>query len=104
MIVVLGSICVQESKIAEAVRISQEHVHRSRLEPGCIEHGVSLDAENPNRLVFVERWVNMDALKGHFSVPASRSFVRALGAFATRPPEMALYEANEVNPNGGSAA
>jgi quinol monooxygenase YgiN len=38
------------------LRISREHVHRSRKEPGCISHDVSIDAENPLRLTFFERW------------------------------------------------
>ena len=96
MIVVLGSVLVQEGKVPEAVAASHEHVERSRAEPGCIEHGVSIDAENPNRLVFVERWASIGALKAHFAVPGSRAFVKAVTALASSPPSMAIYEATEV--------
>jgi quinol monooxygenase YgiN len=98
MIIVLGSVMVQDDKVSEAVRWSLEHVARSRLEPGCIEHGVSRDAESGNRLVFVERWESMDALKAHFAVPASGKFVQAISALASAPPSMTLYESSEVSP------
>ena len=98
MIVVLGSVTVQEGRMAEALALSRAHVLRSRAEPGCLEHGVSVDAENANRLVFVERWDGSAALQAHFAVPASRSFVKALAALASAPPAMALFQATEVGP------
>lgn len=97
MVVVLGSVVVQDGKMEDALSASHEHVQRSRSEPGCIEHGVSVDAENRNRLIFVERWENMQALTVHFSVPASSAFVMALREVAAGPPSMTLYEASEVN-------
>ena len=54
MILVLGSGVVQERRFAEALALSQEHVARSRAEPGCIAHAVHQDTESPWRLVFVE--------------------------------------------------
>jgi len=51
MIIVLGSAIVKDGRIDEALKISQQHVNRSRNEPGCIAHGVHLNFENPQRLV-----------------------------------------------------
>jgi quinol monooxygenase YgiN len=61
--------------------------------PGCIAHAVHRDTENSQRLVFVEQWADMDALKAHFRVPESRAFGKALMALATEPPGMALFDA-----------
>ena len=74
-------------------RLSLEHVRRSRAEPGCVEHGVYVDAENPLRLHFFERWADAAALKAHFAVPQSRAFAKALRALAADPGGMAVYEA-----------
>ncbi|MFP8778344.1 putative quinol monooxygenase [Hydrogenophaga sp. RWCD_12] len=104
MIVVLGSVQVQEGKLQEALTLSQEHVLRSREEPGCIEHGVSQNAENAGRLVFVERWDSMQSLQAHFAVPASRSFAKELAELASAPATMALYEASQIAPSGKRAA
>lgn len=96
MILVLGQATVQSGRRDEALAISQAHVARSRLEPGCLEHGVHIDSENPNRLVFVERWSDMAALQAHFRVPASRQMVRALAGLCTDAPAMALYNAEAL--------
>jgi quinol monooxygenase YgiN len=82
MIVVTGSVTAREDSLAEIRRLSLEHVHRSRAEPGCISHAVHIDCENPLRLVFVERWADRAALSAHFAVPASRHFVRTLHSLA----------------------
>lgn len=104
MIIVLGSVLIRDGSVADALILSQEHVERSRQEPGCLAHGVSIDAQVPNRLVFVERWDTMESLRTHFAVPASRAFVKSLAALAAEAPSMALYEATEVHTNGKSAA
>ena len=96
MIIVLGSVQVLEARFSDALAVSQEHVQRSRLEPGCIEHGVSIDPNEPNRLVFVERWADMTSLKAHFAVPASRAFVKAIASYANAPPSISIYQADEV--------
>jgi quinol monooxygenase YgiN len=103
MIVVLGDVVAREGCAAEALILSQEHVARSRAEPGCISHAVHRDIENPQRLVFVEQWASMEALWDHFKVPASRAFAKALAALAEGSPGIAIYDATEV-PMPGRAA
>lgn len=98
MILVIGSVTLGEGHLAAALAQSHEHVARSRTEPGCIAHAVHQDAENPQRLVFVEEWSSMAALQQHFAVPASRAFVRSLGALATVAPAMTIYDATRVGP------
>lgn len=99
MIVVLGSVLVQPDKLTEALALSQAHVRRSRTEPGCIAHALHIDAENPQRLVFVERWADQAVLQAHFKVPASGQFVAALSSLLSEPPEMTVYEAEQL-PSG----
>ena len=102
MIVVTGSVTARQDTFDEVRRLSLEHVHRSRAEPGCISHAVHVDCENPLRLVFFEQWADRAALLAHFAVPASRDFVRALqlarrgshnaSNFTTRPSWKSLIE------------
>ena len=103
MILVLGSVVAREGHIAEALALSQAHVARSRTEPGCVARAVHQDSENPLRLVFVERWASMEALRAHFNIPASRGFAKALAGLASAPPEIALYEANPIGMPGRNA-
>jgi quinol monooxygenase YgiN len=101
MIIVTGSVTAAPGKRARLMEISLEHVRRSRTETGCISHSVSVDAENPDRLVFFERWIDLAALQRHFAVPASRAFAREAGGLAERPPDLNAYDAEELKALGG---
>ena len=94
MILVLGHVTARPEHFDEVLRLSQEHVARSRAEPGCIAHAVHRDTENPLRLVFVEKWRDMAALQAHFRAPASREFAKALAALASEPPGLEVYAAS----------
>ena len=97
MLIVTGSIQARPDCIDQALTLSLAHVQRSRQEPGCLMHSVHRDAEDPLRLVFLEHWVDADALREHFAVPESGEFVRAVSALAAQPPEMTIYEARPVS-------
>ncbi|MBI5319282.1 putative quinol monooxygenase [Bradyrhizobium sp.] len=97
MIVVTGSVTAKPDRFDEVRRLSLEHVHRSRAEPGCISHAVHVDCENPLRLVFVEQWADRAALLAHFAVPASRDFVRALQPLADTATTIEIYDATKVD-------
>jgi quinol monooxygenase YgiN len=92
MILITGSAIAKPEHLSEATRLSLEHVHRSRLEPGCLHHAVHTDLENPFKLVFVEKWADMAAVQAHFAVPASREFAKALYKIAVQPPVIELFD------------
>jgi quinol monooxygenase YgiN len=98
MIIVTGGFVAREGCLPEALRLSLEHVRRSRLEPGCLSHAVHQDAEDPSHLVFVEQWTDRAALAAHFAVPASRQFVKAIAGLALGAPQLAVFEAAAVAP------
>lgn len=96
MIIVTGSVKARPETRDEVLRLSLEHVHRSRLEPGCLLHSVHYDVEDEDRFVFLEHWVDREALTAHFRVPASGSFARALGELAAEPPTLEIYAAEPI--------
>jgi quinol monooxygenase YgiN len=93
MIVVTGSVTARPDSLEQVRKLSLEHVHRSRKEPGCVSHAVHVDCENPLRLVFIEQWADKAALQAHFGVPASRDFVRALQSLSAAPATLEIYDA-----------
>lgn len=97
MLIVTGSIAARADTFDALRQASLEHVARSRAEPGCLEHGVAVDANDGLRLVFFERWADRAALDAHFKVPASRAFAAQAGQLAARPPDLALYEASKLS-------
>ncbi|MCC6924303.1 putative quinol monooxygenase [Novosphingobium sp.] len=96
MIIITGSIQVRPEHREEALALGIEHSRRSRSEPGCLAHNCHIDAEDPLRIVFLEKWADMAAVKTHFAVPASGDFVRRLSAMGDAPPVMRLFAAEEV--------
>ncbi len=97
MIVVTGSVTARPDTFDEVRKLSLEHVHRSRTEPGCISHAVQVDCENPLKLVFFEQWADRAALLTHFAVPASRDFVRALQSLAAAATTIEIYDATKID-------
>ena len=95
MIIVTGSVTANADALPEVLRLAVEHVHRSRLEPGCLLHSVHQDVENRNRVVFLEHWLDRDALTSAFRCPESRAFTKALRSLTTES-TLEIYEANRV--------
>jgi quinol monooxygenase YgiN len=98
MIIVTGAVNARPEALEEVLRLSLEHVRRSRMEPGCLLHSVHQDVEDRNRVVFLEHWTDSDALKAHFAVAESRAFARALNGLAAEPPTMQIYQAELTSP------
>jgi len=96
VIIVTGSVRARPDALDEVVRLSLEHVHRSRLEPGCLLHSVHQDVEDASRIVFIEHWADEEALRAHFRVPASGAFVNAVSALAAGPTTLEIYEAAPI--------
>jgi quinol monooxygenase YgiN len=97
MIVVIGSFIAKEGQRDTALALSLAHVHRSRTEDGCLMFSVNIDAENANRLVFVEEWRDMAALKVHFKVPEGMEFSSRLKDLAESEAPLNIYEATELS-------
>ena len=96
MILITGHIIVRPEHRVRALVLGVEHSQRSRAEPGCIAHNCHIDAEDNNRIVFVEEWADLAAVKAHFAVPESGAFVRELGAMGDAPPVMRIFAAEEA--------
>ena len=95
MIIILGSVQMAPGQRDAAIAVGLEHCARSRAEPGCLSHDCHVDAADPDKLVFVERWADMAAVRTHFTVPATGEFVRRMAALSSAPPQMALSDATE---------
>lgn len=93
MIVIIGSFIAKEGQRDNALTLSLAHVHRSRTEDGCLMFSVNIDAENANRLVFVEEWRDMATLKGHFKVPECIEFASRINEVAQSVAPLNIYEA-----------
>jgi quinol monooxygenase YgiN len=90
MIVVSGTVTARPETLDQMLEAALEHVRRSRTEPGCLQHGVSIDAEDPLTLVFYEEWEDRAALDAHFQVPGSLGFMKAMRSLAAGQTKMKI--------------
>lgn len=96
MIIVTGSVTAREDSFDALREASLAHVHRSRLEDGCLLHSVQADCENPLRLFFYEQWRDKAALKTHFAQPGSLELMKAVREHAASSENITMYEASVV--------
>lgn len=94
MIIVTGSVTAREDSFDALRAASLAHVHRSRLEDGCLLHSVQVDCENPLRLFFYEQWRDMAALRAHFAQPGSHELMREIRELAASSEAITIYEAS----------
>jgi len=97
MLIVRGRVKLQAEQQMQGLKLSMQHVSRSRQEPGCISHAVYVDVEDPTTLVFFEEWADQAALDAHFALAASREFMRELMAMADGEPDLRIFEASIVD-------
>ena len=90
MLVVSGTVTARPDTLDAMLQAALDHVRRSRTEPGCLKHGVSIDAEDPLTLVFYEEWEDRAALYAHFQVPESLAFMKAMRSLAASQTKMKI--------------
>ncbi|WP_332817769.1 putative quinol monooxygenase [Sphingopyxis sp.] len=96
MILITGHVIMTPENAAHMIALGAEHSARSRGEAGCLGHRCHVDVEQPDRLVFVEEWESIDAVRAHFAVPASGAFVAEMRALSPQPPVIRIYAAEDV--------
>ena len=96
MIIVTGTLRARPDALTELLALSREHVLRSRAEPGCLEHGVAIDVDDPLRLVYFERWADATAIGAHLKLAASREFGKRAAALVDQPPTLSMFDASEL--------
>ena len=90
MLVVSGTVTGKPETFDQLLAAALDHVRRSRTEPGCLQHGVSIDAEDPLTLVFYEEWEDRAALDAHFQVPDSLAFMKTMRSLAASQTKMKI--------------
>jgi quinol monooxygenase YgiN len=96
MILITGHAILTAENAAGMIALGAEHSARSRGEVGCLAHHCHVDVEDAMRLVFVEEWESIDAVRAHFALPASAAFVAEMRALSPQPPVIRIYAAEDI--------
>jgi len=95
-ILIAGHVILTPEHRERMIALGAEHSARSRDEAGCLAHNCHVDVENPDRMMFVEEWESIDAVRAHFAVPASGAFVAEMRALSPQPPVIRIYTAEDI--------
>ena len=96
MILITGHVTLTPEHRERMIALGAEHSARSRAEPGCLAHNCHVNVETPDRLMFVEEWESVDAVRAHFAVPASGAFVAEMRRLSPDPPAIRIYTAEDI--------
>jgi quinol monooxygenase YgiN len=98
MIVVAGSVLVQDSKRECAIEVALIISKATKAEAGCVDYTFYSDLENPNRFFIFEVWETQAALDKHFQTEHMRVFNQHLPEVLAAKPEIMRYEVSSAAP------
>ena len=97
MIVVNGIIQSTLEDIQAMTHIVATMEQASRAEEGCEDYTFSVELSDPTVIRITERWVSLEALQAHFTMPHMAEFQQALGAHPPKSIDVKFYEASEID-------
>ena len=89
-------IVVAEEKFHEVLETMKYILERFRVKTRCINCRVYQDIENPQALVFEDKWETQDALRSHIR-SADYKIVLSLMEMSLQPPEVNIYSCITVS-------
>ena len=92
MLSVIAKIPIKEGKMEEAMAAIAELMKGVAGEAGCLLYTVNSDKNNPNTLVFMERYKDKEALQVHGQTPHFQAFFAKSGQLVAGPPEMTIMK------------
>ncbi len=78
MIIVHGIIPIKPNQRDKALSLAREMSDATRTENGCISYEFYVGLRDPNTLILLQEWENMDALAGHLRTEHMKVFLDEL--------------------------
>ena len=95
MIAVIAKVHVKPEAKEEAIKEVKTLMSEVAKEEGTLHYTLNINDNEPNTLVFIERYKDMDALSAHGSSPHFMEFMGKAMSFASGPPEIVTL--NEIH-------
>ncbi|RJP64499.1 MAG: antibiotic biosynthesis monooxygenase [Candidatus Abyssobacteria bacterium SURF_17] len=92
MISVIARIPVKPGTRETALDAVKALMAKVAKEEGTLHYTVNIDQNNPDTLVFMERYKDMAALGFHGSTPYFQEFMQKSGSFVAGPPEIVVLD------------
>lgn len=99
MIAVIAKVPVKPETKEEAIKEVKILMAEVAKEKGTLHYTLNINENEPNTLVFIERYKDMEALSTHGSTPHFTEFMGKAMSFASGPPEIiTLNEIHSIKP------
>ena len=95
-ILVVATLKIQDGKVDEAVAALTPVIEATHEEEGCLSYVLHEDVNDPNTLVFVERWASQDAINAHAQQPHMLKLIEIAGTLLAEPPQITFCQSLEV--------
>ncbi len=92
MIAVTASIPIQPEKIEEAIAAAEAMVKEVAQEEGTLLYSLCMDKNDPNTIVFIERYTDKDALAFHSSTPHFAAFMEKIMTMGSGQPVIKIFK------------
>ena len=92
MIAVIAKVPTQPEKKDEAIEAVKKLMAQVAKEEGTLSYTLNIDKKNPDTLVFIERYLDMDSLSVHSATPHFKEFMEKAMSFASGHPEITVLE------------
>jgi quinol monooxygenase YgiN len=92
MIAVIARIPVKPEKKEQALETIRNLMTKVAEEEGTLSYSVNINEQDPDTLVFIEHYRDMDALSVHGQTPHFKDFMKQAAEFASGKPEITVYK------------
>lgn len=96
MIIIAGTVPIDPTKKADALKLMKAMYEASEREQGCISYRFYLNPWDESQVMVFEEWESAEALEAHFRAEHMEAFRKQLPNYVTGPMQIKRYEVSSV--------
>jgi quinol monooxygenase YgiN len=84
---------VRADEVTKFLELAKIIVQKTNAnDPGCIKYNIFRDKNDPTHFVMLEEWTDQESLDAHMRAPHFTELIPQMGAFASKPGGIGIYE------------
>ncbi len=92
MVIFLGRARVRAEALEAVLAACREMIAQTPSEPGCISYHGHQVIDDPQSIVFVEKWASRAEMDAHLAAPHTQAFLGQIAAAVLAPPVLESYD------------
>ncbi|NYJ01994.1 quinol monooxygenase YgiN [Nocardioides thalensis] len=91
-VIVVASFVAKPGREGELEKFLADLLDETHQEPGCLLYALNRGLTDPSRLVYVERWENLELLTDHLNSDHIQTALAEVGTYLAQDPDIVYYE------------